>query len=143
VKEYGTAIGIQGSRVTVSVKRTAACDRCGRCSHPHVVFGDNSTMNIDAISVGEIRPGDTVELEMGTGEFLEASFLVWVLPLLAAGIGFGLGWGIGSVAGSGSLWGTVFSVTSFALSFFWLHQYDKSSRKTGRYLPIARAVKDL
>ncbi len=143
VKEYGTAMGVQGGRVTVSIKRTAACEKCGRCSHPHVAFGDSSTMTIEAVPVGDIHPGDTVELEMDTGEFLKASFLVWLLPLLAAAAGLGLGWMLGTVLGNGSLWGTVFSLASFALSFFWLHQYDKSSRKSGRYMPLARPVRDL
>jgi positive regulator of sigma E activity len=80
---------------------------------------------------------------METAEFLRASFLVWMLPLLAAGAGLGLGWMLGNVLGNGSLWGAAFSLASFALSFLWLHEYDKSSRKSGRYLPVARSVRDL
>ena len=143
MKEYGTAIKVQGRKVTVSVKRTAACDRCGRCSHPDIAFGDNGTLIVEAISEGEIRPGDVVELEMDTGEFLKASFLVWMLPLLSAGAGFGIGYVIGSSAGNGGLWGTVFSLAAAAVSFFWLHEYDKSSQRAGRYLPYARPLRDL
>lgn len=143
MKEYGTALGVNGGRVTVSVKRTAACDRCGKCSHPHIAFGGDGAVTVEAIPIGDIRPGDTVELEMDSGEFLKASFLLWTLPLVAAGGGFGIGWLVGEASGKGGLWGTVFSVCSFALSFVWLHQYDKSARRSGRYLPYARSVKGL
>ena len=143
MKEYGTAIKVQGRTVTVSVKRTAACAKCGRCSHPDITFGDNGTLIVEAVPVGEVRPGDVVELEMDTGEFLKASFLVWMLPLLSAGAGFGVGYFIGRGAGTGSLWGVVFAFFSAALSFFWLHEYDKSSRRAGRYLPLARSLRDL
>lgn len=143
MKEYGTAIKVQGRTVTVSVRRTAACDRCGRCSHPDIVFGDNGTLIVEAVPIGEVKPGDVVELEMDTGEFLKASFLIWMLPLVSAGAGFGLGYLIGRSTGNGGLWGSVFALFSAALSFLWLHEYDKSSRGSGRYLPYARSLRDL
>lgn len=143
MKEYGTAIGVSGDKVTVSVKRTAACDRCGRCTHPHIVFGDDSAFIIEAVAAGEISPGDSVELTMDSGDFLTASFLIWTLPLMAGAAGLILGWALGRVVGDSGLWATVFSLASLGLSFFWLYHYDKSSRRSGRFLPLARAVKDL
>ena len=143
MKEYGTAVSVSGSKVTVSIKRTAACEKCGKCSHAHVIFSDNSQLTIEAVAVGDIRPGDTVELEMDSRDFLQASFLVWGLPLVAGGVGLGIGMALGRIIGNKGLWGAVFALSSVALSFYWLHQYDKSSQKSGRYLPLARSVRDL
>lgn len=143
MKEIGTAIAVDDRKVTVLVKRTAACDRCGRCTHPQFALADNSNLTIEAISAGDIRLGDTVELEMDSRDFLKASFLVWLLPVVAAASGYGLGWLLGSALGNSGMWGGVFSLGSLALSFAWLHQYDKSAQRSGRYLPLARPVRDL
>lgn len=143
MKEYGTAVSVSGNRVTIAMKRTAACDRCGRCSHPHIAFGDNSDLIIEAVSLGEIRPGETVEVEMESRDFLAASFLVWGVPLLAGAAGLGFGVLLGRMLGNGALWGTVFAIGALAASFFWLHQYDKASQRSGRYLPVARSLRDV
>lgn len=143
MKEYGRAVSVAGNRVTIAMKRTAACDNCGRCSHPHIAFGDNTDLIIEAISLGPIKAGETVEVEMESRDFLAASFLVWGLPLLSGGVGLGLGMLLGRMLGNGAIWGGVFAIGSLAASFYWLHQYDRTSQKTGRYLPVARAVKDL
>jgi len=143
VKEYGTAVSVSGNRVIIAMKRTAACDRCGRCSHPHIAFGDNSQLTIEAIALGEIRPGDTVEVEMEGRDFLAASFLVWGLPLVAGLVGLGIGVVLGRSLGNPGVWGAVFALGSVAVSFFWLHQYDKSAQKTGRYLPVARSLREM
>ncbi len=143
MKEYGTAVSVSGGRVIVAMKRTAACEKCGRCTHPHIAFGDNSRLTIEAISVGDIRPGETVEVEMESREFLQASFLVWGLPLVAGGAGLGVGTLLGRSLGNAGLWGAVFAAGAVATSFYWLHQYDKASNKAGRYLPVARPLRDL
>lgn len=138
MKEYGTAISVNGNRVTISMNRTAACDRCGRCAHPHIAFGDSSQLIIEAVMLDDIRPGDTVEVEMGSRDFLSASFLVWGLPVAAGAIGLGLGTLLGNALGNSGIWSAVFALASVAASFFWLHQYDKSTQESGRYIPVAR-----
>ncbi|MGE5580813.1 MAG: SoxR reducing system RseC family protein [Bacillota bacterium] len=143
MKEYGTAVSVNGNRVTISMNRTAACEKCGRCSHPHIAFGDNTQLIIEAISLGEIRPGDTVEVEMASRDFLAASLLVWGLPLVAGAVGLGVGIMLGRSLGNPGVWGAVFALGSVGASFFWLHQYDKSAQKTGRYLPVARSLREM
>lgn len=143
MKEYGTAVSVSGGRVTIAMKRTAACEKCGRCTHPHIAFGDVSQLTIEAIPVGDIHPGDTVEVEMESRDFLQASFLVWGLPLAAGGAGLGVGIFLGRSLGNSGLWGAAFALGAVAASFCWLHQYDKASSRAGRYLPVARSLRDL
>jgi len=143
LKEYGTALSVTDGRVTIAMKRTAACDRCGRCAHPHIALADNSQLVLEAIKVGDIRPGDAVEIEMDSRDFLAASFLVWGLPILAGAVGLGLGLWLGNALGNAGLWGAVFALSAIGGTFFWLHQYDKTAQKSGRYLPVARALREL
>lgn len=142
MKEIGTVVGVKDGKISVSVKRTAACERCGKCRHAHIAFGDNSTLTIEAIPVSQVKIGDLVELEMTGQDYLWLSFLVYMLPLLGTGAGFAVGWLLGRALGNANLWGGIFAAGALALSFFWLHQYDKSAGKTGRFLPLARPVED-
>lgn len=142
MKEIGTVVGVSDGKISVSVKRSAACEKCGRCSHSHITFADNSTLTVEAISTGDVKPGDLVELEMTGQDYLRLSFLVYVLPMIGTGIGFAVGWFLGRILGNATLWGGIFAVGTFALSFFWLHHYDKVATKTGRYLPLARPLRD-
>ncbi len=138
MKEIGTVLTVDSSGITVSVKKTGACASCDRCSHAHISFGDNQTLIVRALPVGDIKPGDRVELEITGRDYIKLSFFMYMLPVIASLAGFGLGWLLGGVLGHNVLWGTVFSLGSLGLSFLWVHYYDKSAEKTGRYLPIAR-----
>ena len=51
------------------------------CSHAHVAFGDNDTLVIEALPVGEVKPGDKVELEMTNKDYLRLSFLITLYRL--------------------------------------------------------------
>ena len=142
MRELGRVTGVSGGRITVAVKRTAACERCGKCRHAHISFGADNTLIVEAVPVGEVKPGDLVELEMTGRDYLKLSFIIYLLPLLGAGAGLGIGYLLGRVLGNGGLWGGVFALGFLATSFLWLNQYDKSAAKTGRYLPVARPVRD-
>lgn len=142
MKEIGTVVRIKGGRIWVSVKRTTACDRCGRCQHTHITFADNSTLTVEAIPASEVKPGDLVELEITGQDYLKLSFLIYVLPLLGTGAGSALGWFLGRALGNAGLWAGVFGAGSFAVSFMWLHHYDKAAAKAGRFLPLARPLRD-
>ena len=142
MKEFGRVTGVSGGRITVAVKRTAAGDRCGRGRHAHIGFGENESLIVEAVPVGEVKPGDLVELEMHARDYLRLSFLMYLFPLLGAGAGLGIGYLLGRTLGTPGLWGGVFAVGFLAGSFLWLNLYDKAAAKTGRYLPIARPVQE-
>ena len=110
MKEIGTVVGVDGDRISVSVKRSAACEKCGKCQHAHITFGDNSNLIVEAISTSAVKPGDLVELEITGQDYLRLSFLLYVLPLLGTGVGFALGWFLGRLSGT-RLCGVAFLVS--------------------------------
>lgn len=140
--ETGRVLALKQGKVIVSVNRTDACGRCNRCSHFRLPSEDGDTITVEAVPVGHIQPGDLVQLEMPSGDFLKAVFAVYVMPLLALGSGYGLGFLLGTWAGSGGLWGTLGAAAGLLLWYAWLKGYDLSSRLAGRYLPLARAIGD-
>lgn len=138
--EIGKVISVDDDLVTVSVERKAACQNCNRCGG-HLAFGGNS-MIVKALKKGDPRPGDLVELELPNEDYLRVSFLLYLFPLLSLALGYAGGWFLGGLLGNASVWGTVSAVVSFAASFLWLRKYDASSTKVGRYLPVAKPLKD-
>ncbi len=143
MRELGRVVSVGDGRITVSVKRTAACDNCQKCSHAHIAFGDNDDLIVEAVPLGDVSPGETVELEMDNEDYLRISFLVYLMPVIIAFLAFGAGWLLGRGIGNPTLWGTVAGLAGLGLSFFWLNRYDKAANKAGRYLPLARPVRDL
>jgi positive regulator of sigma E activity len=140
LQEIGIVISVNDRSVTVEVKRKDACSTCGRCGG-HLSLGGDS-MIVEAVKTGNPKPGDLVKLELPDDDYLRLSFLVYMLPLLCLGLGYAGGWFLGKVLGNPSVWGAMFAVGSMATCFAWLRSYDASSRKTGRYMPVARPLDD-
>ena len=132
-------ISVDEKRVRVEVEKTPACSGCGRCGH--ISFGVNSIM-VEAAYEGEIRPGDLVELEISDSDYLRLSFLLYLLPLISLGLGYLVGHLIGGSLGIAGVMGVFFGTGFMALSYYWLRQYDKMSKATGRYLPFARPLEN-
>lgn len=143
MREVGRVVSVQGGRITVSVRRTEACERCGKCSHAHVSFGNDNDIIVEAVPLGDVAPGEYVELEMEGRDYVKLSFIVYMVPLLCAFGGFGLGWFLGGMLESPVVWGTVLGLGGLTLAFYWVNQYDKGAQKTGRYLPLARPLRDI
>lgn len=142
MKETGIAVAVQEGRVIVSVKRTDACRGCTRCSHARISFGRDDSLTVEAVPVGPVKPGDLVELEMPADDFLRAVSVVYIMPVLSLGVGYGTGLLLGSRIGSGGLWGVIGAGAGLFLWYIWLRGYDTASRTSGRYLPLARAISE-
>jgi|SRR5690554_6001648 positive regulator of sigma E activity len=131
-------VSVQDRSVTVEVKRKDACSTCGRCGG-HLAPG-RDVMVVEAVKTGNPKPGDLVVLELPDEDYLRLSFLVYMLPLLCLGLGYALGWLLGRFLGNPSVWGAVFAAGGMVACFAWLRSYDAASRKTGKYMPVARPL---
>jgi positive regulator of sigma E activity len=138
VKEAGRVISVKGNSVIVEVQRKAACSSCGRCGG-HISFSGDSLL-VEAVRIGDPKPGDLVELEIPDEDYLRLCLLVFGLPLICAGAGYGIGWVMGSVLGSAPAWAAVLALGGLALSFVWLKGYDIASTQARRYMPVARPL---
>lgn len=138
MKELAVVVSREDTLVTVEVKRKAACENCGRCGGKISSGGDS--LIVEARAVGEMEPGDLVQLELPSSDYVRLSFLVYGLPLLFAALGYGIGWSVVRFFGGQQVFEWILTLLGFALSFVWLRRYDRLSTESKKYMPIARPV---
>lgn len=83
MKEIGRIIEVNNDTAKVLIARHAACGDCGACQ----VGRENLNMILTAENTINGNPGDTVEIELKTENFLFASFIMYGIPLLGLIIG--------------------------------------------------------
>lgn len=80
ITEIGTVQEIKKSYAVIKVQKTSACAHCssrGSCD-----ISDKDT-TIEIINDLRAKEGDLVEISMPEGTLLKASFLVYLLPVIA------------------------------------------------------------
>jgi positive regulator of sigma E activity len=89
-------VELNGTRATVEIERASACEGChkqaegGSCSVCTLMGGENQRHRAVAENSLGARVGDTVYVESPTAKVLGYAFLVFVLPVLLAMIGYGI-----------------------------------------------------
>ncbi len=93
--EIGKVIQVDAASgtVTVAMKRTSACARCGACVS---VTGNHEEMRITAKNECAASVNDRVHVELRTESFLKAALILYGLPL----IGFLTGCLLGNLTGN-------------------------------------------
>lgn len=76
--ETGQVVSAENGQVQVHFKRTSACERCGACG----MLANGQDMIVTLENTIEARPGDQVVVQMPTQGMLQASAIVYVIPLL-------------------------------------------------------------
>jgi sigma-E factor negative regulatory protein RseC len=143
ILEIGKIVEIKEGKTVVSVSRNAACSSCasrGACS----AFGGSSEARIIVDNRVGAKLDDVVEIGVGEGTLLAASFIVYILPIGALFIGAGLGtWIAGRigipVGGISALMGLAF----LALGFVAIRLLDPYLSKKNNLKPrIVRIVEE-
>jgi sigma-E factor negative regulatory protein RseC len=107
--EEGIVTQVSGLSAVVRTVKSGDCEACsakGFCSDA------GREMNVSALNSANARPGDRVRVEIPTGAFIKAMFLLYIFPVLAllAGALVGLSLGGDHSAALGALIGFVLSV---------------------------------
>lgn len=84
-QEQGMVLETSGGMAKIRVGRHAACISCGACASSRHVM-------VEAVNALGARPGQRVLFFMQEQYILTGAFIVFVLPLLAAGVGGLAGW---------------------------------------------------
>jgi sigma-E factor negative regulatory protein RseC len=126
MEQFGEVVSVDGDAAKVRVRRQDVCSKCGGCGVAVSGPGDNF---IDARNVVNAVVGQTVKVTSDTGQVLKASFVVYIVPIVALLIGILLGQQIGRVLGlfaREELVGLFVGIIFLLLSYMVVRGYDRS-----------------
>lgn len=135
-QEEGVVLEVKDGLARIRVGRHSDCISCGACAGAQNVV-------VDAVNRLGAEPGQRVRFELQEEQVLTGAFVVFVLPLLAAGIGGILGWQFGLVQGMDtinheSLANPAISgaLLFFLLSLFGVKLYDSKAARNRQTKPV-------
>jgi len=129
-----------------SVKATEGegCGSCG-CRGACQAFGGGTERKITAINQAGATVGDQVLLTIGSGSFLKASFLVYLLPILALVVGSVVGQKYSSQIWAAANPETVSVLTGvfcLVVSFMVIRLLNTRITQSQKYYPVIEKVID-
>lgn len=127
--EVGVVKELHGEQIVVSMKRQEACSKCRACTQGM----QEQEMIIKAKNECSAKVGDHVEIMLEAKNFLQATALMYGIPLLALLVGLGLGY----VLGNGSeLMALTFGFGLLVLSYLGIYKLNPHLKKK-TYEPVA------
>ena len=132
-QEEGTVVTVDGELAHVRVGRHEDCTGCGACGGAKNVF-------LDAYNGIGAKPGQHVRFSMEEEHALVGAFVVFVMPMLWAGIGGFIGWQMASGAGKSLIEGMPDealggAVVAFILSLAAVKAFDRYAAKSRNLKP--------
>jgi len=140
LQEIGQVVEASGRKAQVRVRPSETCAQCGRCGLAALSRQEDIVMEAWN-DVGAVA-GDSVLIEVESKDYLTATFVVHIAPLIAGVAGYIAGVFVGSQAGLNTQTvGATGAVFAFLLSFAGIRAYDRKSSRSGRFVP--RIVENL
>ncbi|MDR3595318.1 SoxR reducing system RseC family protein [Clostridium sp.] len=128
--EQGLVIEVNNDVAKIKVGRHSDCKNCGACP-------GNESIIIRANNKIGAKPGQRVIFEVKETNFLGATFIVFVLPLIALFIGVMLGEFIGKSLGLNiPMFQIAGGIIALALSIIIIRQVDKVAKANTKSLPV-------
>ncbi|MDP2857767.1 MAG: SoxR reducing system RseC family protein [Bacillota bacterium] len=139
-QEIGQVVSAEGRKAQVRVKPSETCAQCGRCGLTALSKQEDIVM--EAWNDAGAAAGDSVLIQIESRDYLTATFVVHIVPVLAGIAGYIAGAFVASQAGLRTdAAGAVGAIFSFLLSFAGIRAYDRKSSRQGRFMP--RIVENL
>ncbi|MCL1987333.1 MAG: SoxR reducing system RseC family protein [Firmicutes bacterium] len=92
--ETGIVIGVNEDTVTVKMKRSSACSRCGACA-----VANEQEMYIEAQNLANAKLNDRVKVSIDTKVFFQALGILYCIPLITLLLGIFTGAFVADLAG--------------------------------------------
>jgi sigma-E factor negative regulatory protein RseC len=135
-EEVGTVIKSREGTAKVLVKRNAACDRCLSGSCCTSLGGD--LKGIDVSNVIGAEKGQKVKIGISPKAVLKASFILYMVPILALIIGAVLGNYFGSQ--HREIWAISMGTGFFVGSYFVIKALSKHLENKAEYFPVITGI---
>lgn len=134
--EQGRVTAVKGNNAILRARRSSACEGC-REKDQCTSVADGKEMEFEASNPINARVGDTVDVEMKTGQLLRLSFFLYVFPILVMVAGAMIGNHLAPrFNGDPSLFAAVFGFTALIAAVGVVKLKDRQAGKTGQYRPV-------
>lgn len=129
MREVGEVVAVTPQRAQVRMTRSEMCAKCGRCGT--FAEGDKQEVIVEVLDPMGVEVGNRVEVELGSREMLTAAYLLYLVPLGLAMVGYLLGnwW-------ANELMGVLGGALGLVISFYILRHYDRLLSRQSRFLPV-------
>jgi len=131
LREKALVVENRGNESKVEILRSSACEHCGACS----VATEKKSIFVWAKNPLKAGVGQVVEIEMQAATMLSATFIVYVIPLVAFVIGISIGYAGKGFFGTKNLelFALLSGLITMGLSFLGIYFYSKNAEKTKKY----------
>lgn len=132
MKEMGQIVHVEDSIATVKIRRGVSCGSCTACG----MSKDQSEISFSIANDLDAQLGDWVELDLESKSLVKASFIVYLIPLIALILGVAGGYAIaGQCSGDSELYGAIGGILFTVFAFVGIRAMDPMLRKRGEYSP--------
>ena len=129
-QEQGLVVEVYDGLAKIKVGRHAECTSCGACPSSRQVM-------VEAVNKIGAHPGQRVRFVMQEQNVLVGAFVVFVLPLLAAGLGAAAGWllapslSVSAAQGSAGL-----ALVALVLALGFVRSFDRRVARRQEMKPV-------
>ena len=135
-RQEGIVVSVAGSVTKVKTSRHNNCDNCGACP-------GNSAIVLEAQNPLHAKAGQRVELEVRDANMLQAAFIVFILPLVAACAGSWAGRYAAVHFGFDTLGLQIAGgVLAFGLAIVYIKYFDKAAGANTGNQPVIIRIYD-
>ncbi|HHY77073.1 MAG TPA: SoxR reducing system RseC family protein [Clostridiales bacterium] len=143
MKEVGKIIEINGGMAKILIVRHTACGNCGACQ----VGRENLNMILTTENTVGGKPGDLVEIELKTENFLYASFIMYGIPLIGLIIGLLGGYYGGRIFGYdeniSQIIAAITGILFMSIGYICIKALDPKIKRMNKFKPVLiRLVND-
>ncbi|MDY6836930.1 MAG: SoxR reducing system RseC family protein [Thermodesulfobacteriota bacterium] len=132
----GVVTAVHGKIALVVTKQEPECESCSAKESCSTLGGSGSNREVRARNTARAQVGDVVKISIQGSAFLKATFLVYMVPILALIAGAVLGYFLSKfLEGNKDLFVGIFGGLGLVGSFLWVRRKGKRLSPTSEYLP--------
>lgn len=121
MEQVGLVVEVKDDKAIVAVQRHDVCTKCGGCG---VAVSGRGETHLEALNKVNANLGQTVKIYSDTSHILTASFMVYIVPLLALLLGLFIGQQLDGTAG-GFRFDILLGAAFLLLSYLLVRGYDR------------------
>jgi len=130
IGEWGVVIEASSDKARVRLERKSICEKCGLC-----LYEDKDFVIAEVENKKGAKRGDRVKIQISPARALQATFIVFMIPLISLLTGILIGYLISKWFTLPGFYPVLTGFILFGLSFLFIRRYDKKIKNKQSYQP--------